>query len=278
MDFPTIAIIGAGNMGECLIAGLLANQYSPDRIWAATPDENRVLSLKQKYSIHTSTDNLKAASKAEVLILAVKPHTLAEMVLSLRNIIQTRKPLVLSVVTGIKIPTIIKWLNASVPVVRAMPNTPALINSGATALYANEEVSNTQRDLAESIMRGVGTVVWLKQEAWIDVVTALSGSGPAYFFLLMEILEEVGINLGLPTEIAHMLTLQTAVGAARMALESDLSLQELRRKVTSPRGTTEQAINVFEKNNFRKIVADALLAAKLRAEELAYIADKQIVS
>jgi pyrroline-5-carboxylate reductase len=179
------------------------------------------------------------------------------------------KPLVISIAAGVRSDALQRWLGGAVPVVRAMPNTPALVQTGATGLYATPAVSATQRDLAESIMRAVGVTVWVEDETLIDTVTALSGSGPAYFFLVMEVLENAAVNLGLPRETARLLTLETALGAAKMALESSEDPATLRARVTSPGGTTERALQIFQQADLAGIFADALAGAQARSQELA---------
>ncbi|RDI41318.1 pyrroline-5-carboxylate reductase [Aquicella lusitana] len=275
MHTPVISIIGAGNMGSSLIGGLIKDGHPSDKLWAADPSGEKLTQLKTKFDINTTSDNAQAIQAADTIIFAVKPQAFAHVALPLKKVIAERKPLVISIAAGIREASIQQWLNGKTPIVRAMPNTPALIGCGATALYANPYVTESQRNLAESILRAVGVVVWLNDEKLMDTVTALSGSGPAYFFLMMEALQEAAEDLGLPTETARLLTLQTALGAARMAIESGTSLAELRRKVTSPGGTTEKAISVLEENNIRRLFKQALQAAKLRSEELATLLGKE---
>ena len=187
----------------------------------------------------------------------------------IRDSVQAKKPLVISIAAGVREKEINRWLGGDVAIVRAMPNTPALIQAGATALYANSKVSNDRRNIAETIMRAVGVVLWIEDEQQMDVVTALSGSGPAYFFLFMETLEAAGHALGLNKETARLLTLQTAFGATKMALESTEDCATLRQRVTSPGGTTEQALRIFEEGNLRQLISQAVTAAAKRSEELA---------
>jgi len=269
MVSPVIAIIGAGNMGNSLIGGLIKNNHPVDRLWAADPDEKKCAYLQQFYGIHTTTDNAAAIQAAEVIIFAIKPQIFAAVAKPLQELIQQRKPLIITIAAGIPVASIQQWLGGDLAIVRAMPNTPALISTGATALFANTHVAPEQHDIAESILRAVGITEWLLSEHLIDIVTALSGSGPAYFFLVMEALQQTAIELGLPAATARILTLQTALGAARMAIESGTPLDELRLQVTSPGGTTEKAISVLEENNLRHVFKQALVAAKCRSEELA---------
>ena len=269
MNHPTIAIIGAGNMGSSLITGLIENGHPRDKLWAADQNKEKLEELVRTFQIHTTTDNKQAVEAASLVIFAIKPQTFHQIMVELSPVIQASKPLILSIAAGIREENIQHGLGGHIAIVRAMPNTPALIGCGATALYANQYVTSEQRNLAESILRAVGVVVWVEQEALMDVVTALSGSGPAYFFLVMEALQHTAEQLGLDPDVARLLTLQTALGASRMAIESGKPLDELRRNVTSPGGTTEKAISILEENNLRGLFQKAVHGAKLRSEELA---------
>lgn len=269
MNKPTIAILGGGSMGSSLVGGLIKNNYPSDKLWLADPSEIKLSHLEHQFGIHTTTSNLKAIGTADIIIFAVKPQVLAQVAKEIKDITQLRQPLVISVAAGIREASLQTWLGGNIAIVRCMPNTPALIGCGASGLFANNLVSSVQHEMTADIMRAIGLIVWVEDEKLMDVVTAVSGSGPAYFLLFMEILQEVAEELGLPANIARMLTLQTALGSARMALESPESTTELRRRVTSPGGTTEQALNVFEKSDIRQIFSAALQAAHLRAEELA---------
>lgn len=269
MTLPVIAIIGAGNMGSSLAGGLIQDGHPPEKVWVSNPSKEKLVQLQQNFKVHITTHNTEACQAADIVIFAVKPQVLASVAKKLASIIQSHKPLVISIAAGVREASIQHWLGGKVAIVRAMPNTPALIGCGAAALYANPYVSHTARNRAESIMRAIGVVIWLENEKWLDIVTALSGSGPAYFFLMMEALQQAAEELGLPPDAARLLTLQTALGAARMAIESDTPLTELRYQVTSKGGTTEKAIYVLEENHIRDIFKKALQAAKQRSEELA---------
>ena len=269
MKNTTIAFIGGGNMARSLIGGLLADGQPPDHIWAADPDPAARHELETHYRVPTTVDNADAARRADVVLIAVKPQAAREAVLALAPALRHRRPLVISVAAGIRERALRAWLGEGTAIVRTMPNTPALVGSGATALFANAEVTSVQKNLAESVLRAVGMTVWVEDEALLDAVTALSGSGPAYFFLVMEAMETAGQHLGLPRDTARLLTLQTALGAAKMALESRESLSELRRRVTSPGGTTERAIRVLQSHRLEALFDEALKAAHRRSQELA---------
>lgn len=266
---PTIAIIGTGNMGSSLISGLIAQHYPAAQLWASDPSAEKLDYLQKKFNLPVTSNNEEAIQNAETIIFAVKPQSMGTIVKALAPLIQTRKPLIISIAAGIREERIQAWLGGQIAIVRSMPNTPALIGCGASALYANAHTSPSQRKLAEAILRCVGLTVWLDDENQMDAVTALSGSGPAYIFLLIEALQQAGQALGLPEETARLLSLQTAYGASRLALESEENVKELRQRVTSPGGTTESALQILEKGEFRQLITQALTAAKKRAEELA---------
>lgn len=265
-----IAFIGAGNMASSLIGGLIAGDYPANKIWATNTLTINLESLKATFAINTTTDNRLAAEQADVIVLAVKPSELKKVVTDLSDILIKKRPLVISIVTGIACQNISNWADAStLGIVRCMPNTPALLRSGITGLYANQFVNENQKIVAESILRAVGITVWFPHESDLNTVTALSGSGPAYFFLIMEYIKDWAKQKGLTDEEAQLLTVNTALGAARMALESDKELTELRKQVTSPGGTTEQAIKVFEQGGLGQLISNALTAAHDRAAEIA---------
>ena len=263
-----IAFIGAGNMAGALIAGLIADGTSPEQIIATDPSVEKCETLSAATGIRTLHDNREAAALARIVVLAVKPQVLRQVAQELAVQVQDRRPLVISIAAGVRCDSLQAWLGGDVPLVRTMPNTPAMIQSGATVLYATPMVSEAQRGQAESLMRSVGLTQWIKDEALMDAVTALSGSGPAYYFLIMEAMENAARELGLSAETAHLLTLQTAFGAAKMALESSESPESLRARVTSPGGTTERAIRALEQGGIRDLFRSALEAARDRSVEL----------
>ncbi|MEO5702990.1 MAG: pyrroline-5-carboxylate reductase [Gammaproteobacteria bacterium] len=269
MKNTDIAFIGGGNMATCLIGGLIADGCAAHNIWVSDPDAARLAELAARFSVNTTHSNHQAVSDAQAIVLAVKPQALRAVAQDLAKTVQQRTPLVISIAAGIRESNINAWLGGNAAVVRAMPNTPALVQSGATALYANALVSPAQRNLAESILRAVGMVLWLNDETQMDSVTALSGSGPAYFFLVMEAMENAAVKLGLAHADARLLTLQTAFGAAKMALESPETCTTLRARVTSPGGTTECAVKVLQEGGIQDLFDDALRAAHARSVKLA---------
>ncbi|HEX6929900.1 MAG TPA: pyrroline-5-carboxylate reductase [Gammaproteobacteria bacterium] len=268
MENTTIAFIGGGNMARSLIGGLISGGCEADRIHVADPFPEALETLADKFGVHITADNVEAASHADVIVLAVKPQVMQMALESIRDAVSRNRPLVISIAAGITEALIRSGLGGSAAVVRTMPNTPALLRCGATALFANDEVTEAQREKAESILRSVGIVRWVEDERQLDAVTAVSGSGPAYFFFLMELLEKAGRDLGLPAETARLLTLQTAYGAARMALESAEDPGKLRERVTSPGGTTAAALNHLAKTGFEKSFTGAVEAACRRSAAL----------
>ena len=268
-DFGKLAFIGGGNMAAALIGGLIRRGLPPARITVADPDEERCRQLLAEFGVAASADGSQAAAGADVVVLAVKPQQMRAEAISLAPLLRVRRVLVISVAAGIPHAALASWLGARLPVVRTMPNRPALNGHGATGLYAPADVGPADRARAESIMSAVGATVWVDRESQMDAVTALSGSGPAYFFLFMEALEAAAHELGLPREIAHRLTLETAFGAAQMARESDASLDSLRAQVTSKGGTTAAALDVLNEADLRGILARAVTAAARRSAELA---------
>ncbi len=264
-----ITFIGGGNMARSLIGGLIADGFNPHHIHVADAEPLCLQALTNKYPVHTYSSNIEAAKASDVLILAVKPQQLQAVVRQLAPHWQA-DTLLISIAAGIRIADIARWLEQEdAAIVRAMPNTPSLVQAGATALTANDFVTTQQHELAESILRAVGLTLWVDEEMKMDAVTALSGSGPAYFFLVMEAMEFAATEMGLDAESARLLCLQTAFGAAKMALESDETTKTLREQVTSPGGTTERALNELEDGGIRSVFENALVAAALRSRELA---------
>lgn len=265
---PTIAFIGAGNMARAIIGGLLENGFAAANILASEPDVARLEDLAGQ-GLNVTSDNAAAVAAADIVVLAVKPQIMKAVATELAPAVQARQPLVISIAAGIDLAALERWLGGAVALVRCMPNTPALVQTGASGLFANSRVSDSQRQQATRILEAVGIALWVQEEAELDAVTAISGSGPAYYFLMMEAMTAAGVRLGLGEETARALTLQTALGAARMASRSDVDPAELRRRVTSPNGTTERAINTFQAEGFEAMVEHALTACRDRSVELA---------
>lgn len=255
-------------MGRSLMGGLISDGYPAGQLRASDPDPSQLERLCHGFPIQTTTDNVEVVKGADVVVLAVKPQVMKSVVLDLAPHLIDRRALVLSIAAGIGTSALAGWLGSPRPIIRAMPNTPALLGSGATALYANDSASHAHRETAETVLRSVGLTVWLDNESLMDVVTALSGSGPAYFFMLMEVMERAATGLGLPVERARVLTVQTAFGAAKMALELSADAATLRAQVTSPGGTTEQALRVLQEGGLDDLVGRAIASAVERSKEL----------
>ncbi|WP_027858086.1 pyrroline-5-carboxylate reductase [Marinobacterium jannaschii] len=267
-NYPVLAFIGAGNMAKAIFGGLIDNGYPADHIWAAEPDANK-LTEHSALGLKTTTNNAEAVLAADIVVLAVKPQILKGVCQAMADSVQQKQPLIISVAAGIMAPSLDNWLGGNCSIVRCMPNTPALVQTGASGLYANSKVSAEQKQQAEQVLGAVGIAVWVDDEALLDAVTAVSGSGPAYYFLFMEAMIEAGQKLGLTEEVATQLTLQTALGAAKMAQASDVDAAELRRRVCSPNGTTERAVKRFIADGLPKLVEDAMQDCNDRSEEMA---------
>jgi pyrroline-5-carboxylate reductase len=265
-----ISFIGGGNMATSLIGGLVADGRDPASIYVADIDTAKLEALADAYRVQTSTDNEEAVSLASTVVFAVKPQMMASVVQGVAVPGKAHRPLFVSIAAGVRESDILRWIGFDAAIVRSMPNTPALVGSGATALYANPFVSQGQRSLAESVLRAVGLTLWVDHENLLDVVTAVSGSGPAYYFLLMEYMERTGISMGLSKDNARTLTIQTAFGAAKMALESSDSPATLRTRVASPGGTTERALDTLMAGGMEHLIHGAMEAARDRAVELGH--------
>ena len=260
-----ITFIGGGNMAQALIGGLLARGLPATRITVSDPVEKVRLMLAEK-DLHVTDDNAAAIRDADIVVFAVKPQVFAGILKPLKG--QLEGKLVISIVAGAEISTIASILETG-RIVRVMPNTPALVQTGAHGLFANEAVTAQDRELASQVLASTGLTIWVNSEAQIDAVTAVSGSGPAYFFYMMESMIRAGKNLGLDEKVATALTLQTALGAAQMAITSSSSPAELRKNVTSPNGTTQAAIEVFDHAHISQNIQAALAAAQKRSQQLA---------
>lgn len=250
------------------MSGLIASGHSAQQIWVSDTQQSTLQSHRDHLKVNVSAENAKVVAESDVVVLAVKPQIMKEVAQAIATEVQQKKPLVVSIAAGISQASLSEWLGADCAIVRCMPNTPALVQTGATALHANQQVNEEQKDLAENILRAVGLALWVKDEKLLDAVTAVSGSGPAYFFLLMEAMEQVALNMGLDEHTARLLIQQTALGAAKIALESSESPAQLRQRVTSPGGTTQKAIETFQNNHFDDIVEKALIAARDRSVEM----------
>ncbi|MGB5735477.1 MAG: pyrroline-5-carboxylate reductase [Thiohalocapsa sp.] len=268
MTRTRVAFIGGGNMAHSLIAGLVADGHEPSLLTVSDPVPEKREQLAASFGINAAPSNAAAAASAQVLVLCIKPQVAAHVCRDLAAALPEPAPLLISIMAGVTEASIAQWFGRELAVVRTMPNTPMMVQSGAIGLHANPVATPQQRNLAEEIMRAGGLTRWVADESDLDAVTAISGSGPAYFFLFMEALEKAGIEQGLDADTARLLSIQTALGAARMAVESDESPQQLRQRVTSPGGTTEQALLTFAEGDLEPLISRAVAAARQRAAEL----------
>jgi len=263
-----VRFVGAGNMATSLIGGLLNRGFMPSQITASDPGGHQRQAVTEKFGVQTFGENNSHFGIPDVVILAVKPQIMKKISLDIAGSIFETNALVISIAAGIKIEHLEQWLSPATAIVRTMPNTPALIGEGATGLFANNNVTKEQMHLTEGIMDSVGISHWVDEEFKIDVVTALSGSGPAYFFLFMEYMQKTAVELGLNPEVAAKLVEQTALGSAILAQRSPDDVSVLREKVTSPNGTTEAALKSFESNGLEEIIKQAINAANDRSIQL----------
>jgi pyrroline-5-carboxylate reductase len=264
-----IAFIGGGNMASSIIAGLISNGFTPTNLAVSAPSVATRDRLQKKYCVTTYADNQDAAHSADIVILAVKPQIMESVAATLLPALK-HQPLIISLAAGLTTTILSQWLGVNKAIVRCMPNTPSQLHAGAAGLYANNNVSETQKILSEQILRAVGIVEWVTSDDLIDAVTAVSGSGPAYYFLFMEIMQKVAQELGLDQKTAHNLTIQTALGAAKMAAESDEDPAQLRLKVTSKNGTTDRAITTFIEQGLEGMIRASMTGARDRGRELAH--------
>lgn len=267
MEKTKIGFIGSGNMARALIGGLCASGTPAANIFTFDPDVTQLEKLCDDFDIRAASSNQHMLDNCDVIVLAVKPQIMQSVISELS--VHNSKALFLSIAAGIRSSAFTRWFGNEVPLVRAMPNTPALVQAGATGLYATAKVSASQKEMAENILRAVGITLWVDDETQLDAVTALSGSGPAYFFYLMEAMEKAAEELGLPRETARLLCVQTALGAAKLALEVEEAPEVLRAKVTSPGGTTEAAINHLDSHECQNMIKSAVKAAYDRSIQLA---------
>lgn len=267
MQYPVIAFIGAGNMSSAIIGGLIESGYPAENIIAANPGADKLSKLSEDFDIRTTHDNNRAAIEAEIIVLGVKPFLIQTVCEDIKSNIDSQ--LIISVAAGKTITSIKQFLGCNNSVVRAMPNTPCLVSKGTIGLFADQETSPQNKQFVSSLFNNIGETVWLDSEPQMDIVTALSGSGPAYYFYLTEALIKAGVELGLKEEISTKLVNQTAKGAVAMInSDTNQTAQQLRQSVTSPNGTTEAAIDVFDNNDLMKVISDAIQSATVRGQEM----------
>ncbi len=265
---PTISFIGAGNMASAIIGGMLESGFDAGNIWVSAPDDGHLQSVREKFGVSVTTDNRHCAQQADMVILAVKPQVMRDVCADIAPVVQNTRPLMVSIAAGLEAATLDEWLGGGMPLVRVMPNTPSLVGKGAAGLYANDQVKDKQKTMVESVFSSIGSALWVDDETLLHAVTALSGSGPAYFFLMLEALEEAATGAGIPGETARKLAIQTMAGAAEMAGRSEHDPGQLKRNVMSPGGVTERAIQAFEDGGLRELVNKAYSAGYNRSGEM----------
>ncbi len=268
-DETRLAFIGAGHMGVALIDGLVASGYAPERIAVFDIDSSALERLHNRTSVRVFDTASAAVEGADLLLLAVPPKNLPDVCAKLASAVQQQAPLVVSIAAGVRIELLLEWLGGGVRVVRAMPNLPASIRRGISGLYAPASISTAERAVVERVMSAAGAAVWVDSESALNWVTAISGSGPAYFFLMIEVMQQAAESLGLSRDLARELALETACGASELARQSALDADCLRRNICIEGGTTQAAIGVLEQSGFRQILTDAIEAAATRATALA---------
>ncbi len=263
-----IAFIGGGNMAQSLVSGLLAAGHPAETLTICEPDAGQRKRLAHLEGVTLETDNATGVAGASLVVLATKPQVAPEALASIGETLQRERPTLLSIAAGLRIRAILDTVGAELPVVRAMPNTPALVRRGASGWYANEAVDDAGRELAREVLDAAGLAIEVETEVQLDAVTGVSGSGPAYFFLLVEALGEAGAALGLPREDAIRLAAATGAGAMTLLAESGEDAATLRERVTSPGGTTAAALNTLNEAGFEALIARAVKSAAERAREL----------
>lgn len=265
MNTPSISFIGGGNMANAILGGLRAQGYPAANLHVVETDADKRKQLHEAFGVSSAAE-LASASQSDVIVLAVKPQQLRDIAIFLGSLLHQQ--LVISIAAGIRCNDLSRWLGGYAAIVRVMPNTPAQVGAGISALYAMPAVSSTQRELAAQLMNAVGSSLWLEQEAQMDAVTAISGSGPAYVFYLIEALEQAALTLGLTAEQARQLSVHTFAGAGQLALHSPDSPGRLREQVTSKGGTTEQGLLRLQQHAVNTALLDAARAAAARSQEL----------
>ena len=268
-SIASVAFIGGGNVARSMIGGLVGRGVAAATIAVAEPEPTLRAALVRDFGVHTHSDNAEAVRDADLCVLAIKPQVMRAVCEALAPAFVARRPLIVSVAAGIPAARIEQWFGHETAIVRAMPNTPALVGASATALYANALATSVQREQATRLFEAVGIARWIADEALMDTITATSGSGPAYVFALVEAMQAAAVAQGLPADTARALIAQTVLGAGRMLVESGEDAATLRQRVTSPGGVTAQALQSFERRGFDALIAEAIVAATARGAELA---------
>lgn len=263
-----IGFVGAGNMASAIIGGLCSVGIDGKNLFIFDPNQENCQTLVNTYGVTSCASNDELINQCDAVVLAVKPQAMQSVLTPLSTVLNEQQPLLISIAAGISCQHIETWLTGQFAIVRVMPNTPALVNAGASGLFANERVTNDQKSLSFELLKAIGSAIWVDNEKDINAVTALSGSGPAYFMLFVQSLIESGVKAGLKKETASQLAIETCSGTAKLIQQSDVDIAQLIKNVTSPNGTTEAALNSFAENQFSDIVSEAFDAALTRSVQL----------
>lgn len=264
----SLTFIGGGNLTNSLVKGILHHGYPPALITVSDPHPEKLTHFAHTFGIHTQPNNHQAITYSDIVILAVKPTQIKTICQEIRAALPMKQPLIISVAAGITLSHLLEWLGGDTAIIRAMPNTASQVLQGVTGLCANKYVTEKQCQLADELFQAVGITAWFTEEDLLNVVTALSGSGTAYYLLFMEAMADAASELGLNPEIAKLFSLHTALGAAKLATTRPCHLRELREQVTSPNGTTAKALHVLETADIRHLLQQAMQAAYTRSIEL----------
>lgn len=269
-DIRNIAFIGAGNMTQSIVGGMCKSGYPANNVWVSNPSAGKLEKMKSELGVNTSHDNLEVVNAADVVVLSVKPQLMADVCAHLKeNISNLADKLIITIAAGIRMPKYRQYLGDDITIIRVMPNTPSLVGQGMSGLVAEDNVSNTDKSYVTEVFNGVGDTLWVADEDQLDILGAVAGSGPAYFFEFMDSLAKGAVELGFDPEKARAMVQQTCLGAAQMAKESDLSLEDLRKQVTSKGGSTAKGVEVYQERDLHGISADAVKAAVKRNQEMA---------
>ncbi|WP_417681201.1 pyrroline-5-carboxylate reductase [Pseudidiomarina aquimaris] len=266
----TIAFIGAGNMTQSIVGGMVASGYPASSVYVSNPSPGKLEKMANELQVNTSQDNAEVANKADVIVLAVKPQLMADVCAALRkDVANLSEKLIVTIAAGIRIEKYRQYLGDDIRMIRVMPNTPSLVGKGMSGLVADERVSDADKNYITEAFDGVGATLWVADEDELDILGAVAGSGPAYFFEFMASLQKAAVKLGFDSDKARAMVQQTALGAAEMAIASELELEDLRKQVTSKGGSTAKGIEQYQAYDIDKISADAVEAAVKRNQEMA---------
>ncbi|RUO64861.1 pyrroline-5-carboxylate reductase [Idiomarina ramblicola] len=269
-DIRNIAFIGAGNMTQSIVGGMCKSGYPADKVWVSNPSDAKLEKMKSELGVNTSNDNLEVVNNADAIVLSVKPQLMAEVCAHLReNVANLSDKLIITIAAGIRISKYREYLGENIRIIRVMPNTPSLVGQGMSGLVTDDSVDEADRSFVTEAFNGVGETLWVSDEDQLDILGAVAGSGPAYFFEFMDSLAKAATELGFDAEKARAMVQQTCLGAAQMAKESELSLEDLRKQVTSKGGSTAKGVEAYQNSDLHGISEKAVKAAVNRNQEMA---------